>query len=486
MSVCAFRSYRKIALDVERRPIHVLIDSALPLGACCFRRRRRLAVVVLQFRAVLIVSVLALAATQRSSLADEMPANEIAATFIAPYGDMPMNSNNSADFKAEIQKTDKKEVISVDFPEIGKSFLTLKITETRVKELESQGFELADPFSVTLFDAARCKNNPRIIKKDTTTTIQDVPANVCRVVGSPAESTYGPEVWVLDSGVDPVAVSSNLLNVATKVDCTQSSCVMGAVDDELGHGTMVAGIIGGRTFKDGSSHYTGLAGVSPKVSLNIIKIFGDDVTVSVWDQPVKAIRYVLDHAKAGDVVNISWGANSLESVRTGGYSNDITLLDMLFHLMADRKLQIVVAAGNAERANGGWSWAQGFTPANSAPYTSPVSPGAIYSVSAADSKYDPMTMKWSDKLWQGSAFGASFAEPGVEVRSLWLSDDSNNPQQNVCWGTSFAAPILAGLLVRGSVSPGDPTDSTYPDADTVAFVTAGKSDATTPKHPKCN
>ncbi|MER8487877.1 S8 family serine peptidase [Mesorhizobium australicum] len=443
--------------------------------------------VVLQFRAVFVMSVLSLAATQRSSLADEMPANEIAATFVAPYGEMPMKANNSADFKAEIQNTDKKEVISIDFPEIGKSFLTLKITKARVRELESQGFELANPFSVTLFDAARCKNNPRIIKKDTTTTIQDVPANVCRVVGSPVESTYGPEVWVLDSGVDPVAVNSNLLNVATKVDCTQGSCVTGAVDDELGHGTMVAGIIGGRTFKDGSSHYTGLAGVSPKVALNIIKIFGDDETVSVWDQPLKAIRYVLDHAKAGDVVNISWGANFLEAARNGGYSNDITLLDNLFHLMADRKLRIVVAAGNAERANGnGWSWAQGFTPANSAPYTSPVSPGAIYSVSAADSKFDPMTMKWSDKLWQGSAFGASFAEPGVEVRSLWLSDDSNNPQQNVCWGTSFAAPILAGLLVRGSVSPGDLTDSTYPDADTVAYVAAGKSDATSPKHPKCN
>eukprot|EP00826_Nyctotherus_ovalis_P003612 TRINITY_DN10740_c0_g1_i22.p1 TRINITY_DN10740_c0_g1~~TRINITY_DN10740_c0_g1_i22.p1 ORF type:complete len:200 (+),score=9.59 TRINITY_DN10740_c0_g1_i22:185-784(+) len=69
------------------------------------------------------------------------------------------------------------------------------------------------------------------------------------------------KVAVLDTGIDTMAVPTTFKNVATMQDFTDEN----TIEDKLGHGTFIAGIIAGS-----NSHCPGL---SPQSQLHIFKIF---------------------------------------------------------------------------------------------------------------------------------------------------------------------------------------------------------------------
>jgi hypothetical protein len=442
----------------------------------------------MSFRSRLILAACLGAATFTASGAlaeDKESGGSVDATYVVPYGTAKTLFQN-------LMVSQGKGEESIDFPELGISVFNREFTEAETEELRSNGYEAAPAFEVSLFDKDRCRDPSPIVED----VGRDVPPGVCRLVGPPTPIPASPPtVWIVDSGVDSTT-AAKFLNVAKKIECTKNTtqCVDSAaadVTDNLGHGTMVAGIIGGKTVPGSAANkFSGYAGVSPNAPLNIVKVFDEEGSTNVWKSPLLGLRYVLSNAQAGDIVNISWGSAWLETSRRAGL-NAVDIIDGILHQMADRQIRVVVAAGNADRGEDA-QWVQSYAPANSATFASTVidsgsstlPAGAIYSVSAVETKHVGGT-SWDDTPWPKSAFGASYAEPGVRIRSLWLADDSNppKPQQNVCTGTSFAAPALAGLLVRAPKPP-NPASPTGPDQ--VGFATPGTATDPNKKHPKCS
>ena len=152
------------------------------------------------------------------------------------------NGNKGADLD---RLRDKNAEITLVVPELGISIVETTLSAADVeRQLGIPAVEFR-PFPMSLFDA------------DTKTGCNDrddfagpsVPDHVCRLVGTTsfAVSSATPTVWVLDSGIDQAVIDKGLLNLIGVVDCTaagacaaQSSNLQ--MTDDLGHGTMVAGI----------------------------------------------------------------------------------------------------------------------------------------------------------------------------------------------------------------------------------------------------
>ena len=163
-----------------------------------------------------------------------------------------------------------------------------------------------------------------------------------------------------------------------------------------------------------------------------------------------------DGAQKGDVVNISWGTewhpNPLSDQRK---------LERELVKLAKRGVKIAVAAGNNDVLQGS-GYVQTVSPARAGAYRHS-SGGAIVTVSAAHSQEDQNTGEWSDVFWPHSVFGngemdssgnfylgpPDFAEPGVDILSLWPGSGGGGGMVNTCTGTSFATAHMSGILVQG-------------------------------------
>jgi subtilisin family serine protease len=182
-----------------------------------------------------------------------------------------------------------------------------------------------------------------------------------------------------------------------------------SADDENGHGTHVAGIIGG---KNNTFGVLGVASGASLVSLRVLNAEGVGTLSSI----IQALGYVNTNAKAGDVVNMSLG--ELES--------SPTLIQQVQNTAA-RGIYIAIAAGNDS------DFANKYSPANA-------NGRNIYTVSATDSL---------DRFATFSNYGndvVDFAAPGVRILSTF-----SNGRYAYLNGTSMAAPHVAGLLLlKGS------------------------------------
>ena len=208
-----------------------------------------------------------------------------------------------------------------------------------------------------------------------------------------------------------------------------------------------------------------------------MKIFGKNASVDFWDTPLKGLSYVAQHAKAGDIVNISWGGKWIGAARRLDFQG-FSIIDQEVHVLASQGLKLVIAAGNAEENGSDFAWSELFIPGNEGayPFAPSSNPGAgIYSIAAVSSS-SASAGHWSDDYWKYSAFGnnpPNYAEPGVSIPSLWPAAKAKpkTPRTNTCSGTSFAAPAFAGLLVRQQTlnvvdASGDPSVP----AKQVAFI----------------
>ncbi|AZO62013.1 MAG: hypothetical protein E5X23_11375 [Mesorhizobium sp.] len=415
-------------------------------------------------------------------------------TFIAPLAD----KDRFASVITSLNKINPSgdALQAVDMPDLGFSLVTGSFTDEEANKLLSEGYQEPDSLEVSLFADGGCEARSRL---EPVTGDKLVPPSVCRVIGSPSPVTGGPAVWIIDSGVDDDVVTKGLLNISERINCMVTPCstTTGARDTQ-GHGTMVAGIIGGmRVQGTTSGQFLGIVGVSPGVPLKIVKAFEGEKS-KIVGPPLVALQYVSDHASAGQILNISWGTQFMETAKKGGQLDLLGQMDKLLFEIANKQVRIVIAAGNA-REDDEASWAQSFFPANASEYLSPnPTQGFIQSVSASDSTYIPtgtgtgvcstVSNGWCDVLWNGGAFGAAMSEPGVGVQVLWRSTNNHKLRQNICSGTSLAAPVLAGLLARTTASlPEAPIKKgVIPNADQLGFSTAGTPDVADPDYPKCN
>lgn len=243
---------------------------------------------------------------------------------------------------------------------------------------------------------------------------QETPWGIVRV-GGPATGTFNT-AWVIDTGI---VQSHPDLNV----DTARSRSFLGGTTlpwDENGHGTHVAGTIAALNNTIG---VVGVAAGAPVVAVRVLNRRGSGTNSGV----IAGVDYVGQVGQAGDVANMSLG---------GGISQ--ALDDAVIAASNVRGVKFALAAGN-ESTN-----AMNRSPARAE--------GAnLFTVSA---------FAQGDTWASFSNYGnppIEYAEPGVAIKSTWLSGGYNTIS-----GTSMATPHLAGILLtratpaNGGTVSGDP------------------------------
>lgn len=202
----------------------------------------------------------------------------------------------------------------------------------------------------------------------------------------------GVHVYVIDTGI----------NVAHGEFAGRAASGFSAVQDGLGagdcngHGTHVAGTVGGTTY-----------GVAKGVELHAVRVLGCDGSGSNI-QVAAGIGWVVLNKQSPAVINMSLG---------GGPSQ---LIDAAIATAVQAGITVVVAAGNSNQN------ACGFSPARV--------PQAI-TVAASDS---------SDRMTSYSNHGScvDLIAPGHGILSAW---HTSNTATNTISGTSMASPHAAGV-----------------------------------------
>jgi hypothetical protein len=209
----------------------------------------------------------------------------------------------------------------------------------------------------------------------------------------------GKTAWIIDTGID-------LDHPDLNVDQDRSrSFVSGKTpDDDNGHGTHIAGVIGAK------NNRIGILGVASGASLVSLKVM-DNVGEGRLSNVIAAVTHVYRNGKPGDVVNMSLGGDISQT------------LDNEVKRTAQRGIYFAIAAGND---------------AESATLGSPsrVNGNGIYTISAMDS-----TDTWA----KFSNFGneaVDYCAPGVRILSTYKEG-----KYAYMSGTSMAAPHVAGLLL---------------------------------------
>jgi subtilisin family serine protease len=261
-------------------------------------------------------------------------------------------------------------------------------------------------------EVVRLKADPSIL---TVEPDRVVALSTCFTVAEPRLITWnisrvgygngiGKTAWIIDTGID-------FDHPDLTVDVNRSrSFITGqtSADDGNGHGTHVAGIIGG---KNNTFGVLGVASGATLVSLRVLNDEGEGTLSSI----IQALAYINTNGKAGDVVNMSLG----EDVSS-------PTLNQQVQYTASRGIFIAIAAGNDNQL------ANQYSPGNA-------NGTNIYTISAVDSL---------DNFASFSNFGndvVDYAMPGVRVLSTF-----SNGRYAYLSGTSMAAPHMAGiLLLRG-------------------------------------
>ena len=228
----------------------------------------------------------------------------------------------------------------------------------------------------------------------------------------------GKTAWIIDSGIDFTHPDLN-------ADSARSKCFISGITsarDENGHGTHVAGIIGAK------NNSFGVLGVASGANLVALRVFDKDGKGTLGSI-IQALSYVNTNAKAGDVVNMSLGEDTVS-----------TILDQAVQNTAAKGIYIAIAAGNDHKP------ASQFSPGR-------VNAKNVYTVSAVDSL---------DNFASFSNYGndvVDYAAPGVKITSTYMGG-----KYAIFSGTSMAAPHVAGLLLlKGSAITSSGTALNDPD-----------------------
>ncbi|MET3429936.1 subtilisin family serine protease [Actinoplanes tereljensis] len=208
---------------------------------------------------------------------------------------------------------------------------------------------------------------------------------------TPSDDGSSVHAYVIDTGIrithnefgGRASYGFNFVNYTT----TASDCE--------GHGTHVAGTIGGRTY-----------GVAKSVQLVAVKVLDCDGEGELSDV-IAGINWVTANAKKPAVANLSLGGSNSPS------------LNAALQKLINSGVTVAVAAGN-ENVN--------------AAKESPANLAAAITVGATDAK---------DKRASFSNFGTvlDMFAPGVNVRSAFASSDTATASAS---GTSMASPHVAG------------------------------------------
>jgi major intracellular serine protease len=237
-----------------------------------------------------------------------------------------------------------------------------------------------------------------------TTTIQSIPWNITQV-NAPSFWTKtkgnGIVVAVVDTGLD-ILHSEFTGRIINPRNFTATGGI--SVADQSGHGTHVAGIIGGKN-----------VGVAPECRIMPLKVFPSTTGYEFQD----AFRYILEYnqtAKEDDkvkVINCSWGSSACD-----------TILSYLIRRLIDSGVIVVVSAGNAGDGKADTSEIWNY-------------PGYLWEVITSAAINQDNTIA----TYSSSYDGIDLASPGTEIYSSWPGGG-----YKLLSGTSMSAPHITGAV----------------------------------------
>ncbi len=220
----------------------------------------------------------------------------------------------------------------------------------------------------------------------------------------------GLTIAIIDTGIDIYHPEFEGRLSPLSKNVVTGSVGLAAVDDDYGHGTMVAGIIGAN--KDNS---IGIAGITQNTTLLIIKANQPYVGTFLDNDIIESIYYAID--QGADIINLSLGSS---------YPNPQT--EEAINLATEAGIIVVGAAGNDGTDE----------------LLYPASFDNSISVGAVDELYTVADYSnYNDQV--------DISAPGTDI--ITTSIDGGYVQGS---GTSFAAPHVTGIIALYL--------SVYPDA----------------------
>jgi len=204
-------------------------------------------------------------------------------------------------------------------------------------------------------------------------------------------------------GSSPYVASDHPFDVDV-FDYTSTPSDVGSPDND-GHGTHVAGIIGGVT--------TGVAKGVTLVPVRVLNSCGEGLTSMV----LAGLDWILTDHQQGEpaVVNMSIG-----------FDTRVSAIDAKIALLLEEGIVVVAAAGNS-----------GTTACNTTPAATP---GSISVGASSSSDTEPS--------WSNYGLCVDMYAPGVSITSAWNYQGSTANPYKAETGTSMAAPHVTGAVAR--------------------------------------
>jgi len=263
----------------------------------------------------------------------------------------------------------------------------------------------------------------------------------------------GVGVAVIDSGITPwhddlADADQSSQRVDRFVDLVGGSA---SPSDDYGHGTHVAGIIGGNGFDSGGAR----SGIAPASRLIVLKVL-DGSGQGRISNVIAALDYIVTH-KAELNIRV---ANL--SVATGVYeSYNLDPLTLAAKRAVEAGIVVVASAGNNGRSPQGHTQYGGITAPGNAPWVLTVGASShMGTIARADDTVAPFSSRGPTAI--DRAAKPDLVAPGVGIESLSVPNSTlyntksayllpgtvptSYPPYLSLSGTSMAAPVVAGTV----------------------------------------
>lgn len=247
---------------------------------------------------------------------------------------------------------------------------------------------------------------------------------IIQVGGGFPRAPRNETVWIVDSGID-----KNHQDLRTSLDLTRGFCNLpgGTCDqyvDGNGHGTLIAGVIGGKAYNQnspGNSQDIGINGVFPGAKMVSVRVLDANGTGTL-NTLATGLDYLYTRVSPGDVINISLGNPDVNNCNWGPLGGKITKLATVKNAI------VVLSAGN-----------------ETSPSLSNF-PGCI------DNVDNIITVGSINLICSGTQFFYSsfsnYGDPSIDwvaPGELIFSTYLNN-EYGLVSGTSFSAAIVSGII----------------------------------------